>query len=63
MANTVGLTPLGYHLATLPVSPRIGKMIVYGAIFGCLSPILTIAASLSFRSPFVAPLQASAPSL
>ena len=23
------LTPLGFHLATLPVSPRIGKMIVY----------------------------------
>eukprot|EP00939_MAST-03C_sp_MAST-3C-sp1_P003634 g3634.t1 len=55
--NGDALTPLGFHLATLPVSPRIGKMIVYGAIFKCLSPILTIAASLSFRSPFVAPLE------
>lgn len=50
------LTPLGYHLASLPVDPRIGKMIVFGAIFQCLDPILTIAASLSFRSPFCSPL-------
>eukprot|EP00940_MAST-03C_sp_MAST-3C-sp2_P001817 g1817.t1 len=54
--NGDALTPLGFHLATLPVSPRIGKMIVFAAIFKCLDPILTIAASLSFRSPFVAPL-------
>ncbi|KAL6067310.1 DEAH (Asp-Glu-Ala-Asp/His) box polypeptide 57 [Balamuthia mandrillaris] len=50
------LTPLGYHLATLPVEPRIGKMMLFGAIFGCIDPVLTIAASLSFRSPFVSPI-------
>lgn len=27
------LTPLGYHLAALPVEPRIGKMMLMGAIF------------------------------
>ncbi len=27
------LTALGYHLATLPVEPRIGKMMLLGAIF------------------------------
>ncbi len=50
------LTPLGYHLASLPVDPRIGKMLLFGAVFQCLDPILTIAASMSFRSPFLAPI-------
>ncbi|KAL1539169.1 RNA helicase [Salvia divinorum] len=49
------LTPLGYHLARLPVDVSIGKMILYGGIFGCLSPILTISAFLSYKSPFVYP--------
>ncbi|XP_057764372.1 DExH-box ATP-dependent RNA helicase DExH7, chloroplastic-like isoform X1 [Salvia miltiorrhiza] len=49
------LTPLGYHLARLPVDVLIGKMILYGGIFGCLSPILTISAFLSYKSPFVYP--------
>ena len=48
------LTPLGHHLARLPVDARIGKMLIYGAMFCCLDPILTIAAGLSYRSPFVA---------
>lgn len=49
------LSPLGYHLAKLPVDVRIGKMMLYGAIFGCLSPILSIAAFLSHKSPFLNP--------
>ena len=49
------LTPLGFHLAMLPVDPRLGKMLVYGAIFRCLDPVLTIAASLSLNSIFVSP--------
>ncbi|XP_042022012.1 DExH-box ATP-dependent RNA helicase DExH7, chloroplastic-like isoform X2 [Salvia splendens] len=49
------LTPLGHHLARLPVDVLIGKMILYGGIFGCLSPILTISAFLSYKSPFVYP--------
>ncbi|XP_028113069.1 DExH-box ATP-dependent RNA helicase DExH7, chloroplastic isoform X2 [Camellia sinensis] len=49
------LTPLGYHLAKLPVDVLIGKMMIYGAIFGCLSPILSISAFLSYKSPFVFP--------
>ena len=47
------LTPLGYHLACLPVDVRIGKLMLFGAIFRCLDPALTIAASLAFKSPFV----------
>lgn len=34
---------------------HIGKMILFGAIFKCLDPILTIAAALSFKSPFIRP--------
>lgn len=49
------LTPLGYHLAKLPVDVLIGKMLLYGGIFGCLSPILSIAAFLSYKSPFIYP--------
>ncbi|XP_067851023.1 ATP-dependent DNA/RNA helicase DHX36 [Heptranchias perlo] len=50
------LTPLGVHLARLPVEPHIGKMILFGALLCCLDPVLTIAASLSFKDPFVIPL-------
>ncbi|RXG57045.1 Bestrophin-3, partial [Armadillidium vulgare] len=50
------LTPLGFHLARLPMDPLTGKMILMGSIFSCLSPILTVAASLSFKEPFVIPL-------
>ncbi|KAJ9687568.1 hypothetical protein PVL29_016165 [Vitis rotundifolia] len=49
------LTPLGHHLAKLPVDVLIGKMMLYGAIFGCLSPILSISAFLSYKSPFLSP--------
>lgn len=49
------LTALGRHLATLPVDVKIGKLILYGAIFCCLDSVLTIAASLSHKSPFLSP--------
>ncbi|KAG0582274.1 hypothetical protein KC19_3G048000 [Ceratodon purpureus] len=50
------LTPLGRALARLTVHPRFGKMLVYGALLGCLDPLLTIAAAACFRDPFVSPL-------
>ena len=46
------LTPLGQHLAKLPVHIRLGKMLLFGALFKCLDETLTIAASLSTKSPF-----------
>lgn len=49
------LTPLGWHLAGLPVDVRIGKVLLFGAIFRCLDSALTIAAALSYRSPFASP--------
>eukprot|EP00873_Tetraselmis_striata_P014025 jgi/Tetstr1/434289/TSEL_023396.t1 len=51
------LTPLGRHLAVLPVDARVGKMLLIAAIMGCLDPVLTVAAAMSSRSPFVAPLE------
>lgn len=49
------LTPLGHHLSALPVDVRIGKLMLFGAIFQCLDSVLTIAACLSHKSPFVSP--------
>lgn len=49
------LTPLGRHLSSLPVDVRIGKLMLFGAIFQCLDSILTICACLSHKSPFVSP--------
>ncbi|KAG0493444.1 hypothetical protein HPP92_004438, partial [Vanilla planifolia] len=49
------LTILGRHLAMLPVEPKLGKMLIYGAIFNCLDPILTVVAGLSVRDPFLSP--------
>ncbi|XP_070684754.1 ATP-dependent DNA/RNA helicase DHX36 [Pempheris klunzingeri] len=54
--HTENLTALGFHLARLPVEPHIGKLILFGALLGCLDPVLTIAASLSFKDPFFIPL-------
>ncbi|XP_060072709.1 ATP-dependent RNA helicase DHX29-like isoform X2 [Ylistrum balloti] len=51
------LTPLGHHLAALPVHVRIGKVLLIGAIFGYLEPVAVIAAAMTTKSPFVAPIQ------
>ncbi|XP_058480451.1 putative ATP-dependent RNA helicase DHX57 [Solea solea] len=55
LTDEESLTTLGYHLAALPVDVRIGKLMLFGAIFRCLDPSLTIAASLALKSPFVSP--------
>jgi len=49
------LTALGRHVSMIPADLRCGKLLVYGAIFGCLEACLTIAAILTVRSPFVSP--------
>jgi hypothetical protein len=51
------LTPLGTHLAALPVDVRIGKLILLGAIFNVVDDVLTIAAVLSYRAPFLSPFE------
>ena len=52
------LTSLGHHLAGLPVDAKIGKMLIISTMLGCLDPVLTISACLSFKSPFSAPMDA-----
>ena len=47
------LTPLGRRLASLPLDVFLGKLVLLGAIFGCLDGCLTIAAILSSKTPFV----------
>ena len=44
-------------MAQLPVDAKVGKLLVIGASLGCLSPALTIAACLSYKSPFSAPFE------
>lgn len=50
------LTPLGFHLARLPIEPLMGRMLIMSAIFSCVGPMLTIAAGLSFKDPFIIPM-------
>lgn len=50
---TENLTTLGKSLASMPLSPKLGKMLLYGILFGVLDPLLTIASSISYRSPIV----------
>lgn len=56
------LTPLGRLLATLPIHPSLGKMIVLGIIFRCLDPMLILGAAATvgelFNSPPLARQQA-----
>ncbi|PSR87768.1 DExH-box ATP-dependent RNA helicase [Actinidia chinensis var. chinensis] len=49
------LTVLGRYLTMLPMEPKLGKMLILGAIFNCLDPILTVVAGLSVRDPFLTP--------
>jgi len=55
-----GLTPLGWLLAAMPIAPRLGKLLVLGAMFGVLTPMTVLVAFLSARSPFVASIDRSA---
>eukprot|EP00898_Chlorokybus_atmophyticus_P000428 jgi/Chlat1/1386/Chrsp12S02051 len=50
------LTDLGRHLASLPLHPRIGKMLLFAVIFQCFDPLLTAACAHSQKDPFVLPI-------
>lgn len=39
----------------LPVEPKLGKMLIFGSLFNCLNPIMTVVAGLSVRDPFLMP--------
>ncbi|XP_071825877.1 ATP-dependent RNA helicase dhx29-like isoform X2 [Apostichopus japonicus] len=57
MTEVPKLTPLGHHLSALPLNVRVGKMLVYAALFGCLEPVSVIAAAMTDKSPFIVPLE------
>ena len=50
------LTPLGRLLASLPIHPSLGKMIVLGVVFKCLDPLLVIGSLLNERNLFLLPI-------
>lgn len=52
------LTPLGRLLASLPIHPTLGKMIVLGIIFRCLEPMIILGATAHER-----PLLANPPGM
>ena len=54
------LTILGRQLAKLPLDVFLGKLILLGAIFGCVDGAITIAAILTSKSPFSAPMNLKA---
>lgn len=47
------LTALGWHLARLPVHPAAGKLLLLGALFGCLDRAASVAAVWGFKDPFM----------
>ncbi|KAH0173909.1 ATP-dependent RNA helicase A, partial [Aureobasidium melanogenum] len=58
LTSSEELTPLGNQLAKLPLDAQLGKLILLSSVFGCLDFALSVAATLSSKSPFVAPMGA-----
>ncbi|CUA77429.1 hypothetical protein RSOLAG22IIIB_02442 [Rhizoctonia solani] len=50
------LTSLGRVLLQLPVEVAVGRLVLYGSFFKCLDQALTLAAILTNRDPFMAPI-------
>ncbi|CAK9781148.1 P-loop containing nucleoside triphosphate hydrolase protein [Cutaneotrichosporon oleaginosum] len=49
------ITPMGRLLSKLPMDVHLGKFLLLAALFKCLDPALTIAATLNSKSPFITP--------
>ncbi|KAF8445365.1 P-loop containing nucleoside triphosphate hydrolase protein [Terfezia claveryi] len=56
LTSSEELTYLGRQLSKLPLDVYLGKLVLYGWVHGCLDAAVTIAAILSSRSPFQAPM-------
>ncbi|THU91743.1 P-loop containing nucleoside triphosphate hydrolase protein [Dendrothele bispora CBS 962.96] len=50
------ITPMGRLLSKLPCDVHLGKFLLTAAVFRCLDPALTIAATLNSKSPFISPM-------
>ena len=55
LTTTEEITPMGRLLSKLPMDVHLGKFLLVAALFKCLDPALTIAATLNSKSPFVTP--------
>ncbi|KAJ8906332.1 hypothetical protein NDN08_002825 [Rhodosorus marinus] len=49
------LTALGAHLAVLPMDVRLGKLLIYSSLLGCVDPCLAIVSAGLVRQPFSDP--------
>ncbi|ESO07888.1 hypothetical protein HELRODRAFT_75102, partial [Helobdella robusta] len=58
----LSLTPLGHHLARLPLDAKLGKMMVYAGVLGCLHEASILVACMTEKSPFISRLESSASS-
>uniref|UniRef100_A0A1I7WTA2 Helicase C-terminal domain-containing protein n=1 Tax=Heterorhabditis bacteriophora TaxID=37862 RepID=A0A1I7WTA2_HETBA len=47
------LTDLGRLVAQLPLDPQLARLLLFGLALKCLSPVVTLVASLSHRDPFI----------
>lgn len=47
---------MGRLLSKLPTDVHLGKFLLIAAVFRCVDPALTIAATLNSKSPFIVPL-------
>lgn len=52
----MNLTSLGRVLVQIPVDAAIGKLCLFGSFFRCLDSALTLAAVMTSRDPFLAPI-------
>jgi HrpA-like RNA helicase len=55
--ETNQLTALGECLAVLSLEPRVGKMVIWSYVLGCARVASNMAVAMSFKSPFVLPLE------
>lgn len=55
LTTTEDITPLGRHLARIPLDVHMGKFLLVATMFQCLDAALTIAAALNSKSPFITP--------
>jgi ATP-dependent RNA helicase DHX29 len=49
------ITPMGRLLSKMPTDVHLAKSLLLSVLAKCLDPVLTIAAGLSAKSPFVKP--------
>ncbi|KIW71283.1 hypothetical protein PV04_03466 [Phialophora macrospora] len=53
LTKTESLTSLGQQIAKLPLEVSLAKLAIFGVIFRCLDPVLTMISLLTSKSPFL----------